>query len=72
VGHELHHEHPERVDADRDRNRVDHGGEQHGGGAAVQQFANAELGIDAGCECEDRGGELERDLEPLDAVGEQD
>src|SRR5205085_2723900 len=56
VRHKLHQEHPERVDADRHRNRIDHRRKEHGGRAAVQQFANAEVSIDTGRQRQDRGG----------------
>ncbi len=69
--HELHHEDPERIDADRNRDRVDHGGEEHGGRTAVEQFTDTEIGVDAGRERQDRGGQLEGDFEPANAIGQQ-
>jgi len=69
--HELHHEYPERVDADRDRDRVDHGGKEYGGRTAVEQLAHAEIGVDAGGERQDSGGQLEGGFEPADAIGQQ-
>jgi len=65
--HEMHQEHPERIDADRHRDRIDHRGKQHHAGAAVQQFADAKKGIDAGREREDRGREFQRAFEARDA-----
>jgi hypothetical protein len=56
--HELHQEYPERVNADRHRDRIDHRGKEHRGRAAVQQFADAEIGVDAGRQRQDRGGEF--------------
>ena len=58
MGHGLHQEHPERINADGDRDRIDHRGKEHGGRAAVQQFADAEIGVDAGRQRQDSGGEF--------------
>src|SRR5207249_1482713 len=56
--HELHQEHPERINADGDRDRVDDRGKDHRSRAAVQQFADAEIGVDAGRQRENSGGEF--------------
>ena len=69
--HELHQEHPERVDADGDRDGIDHRREEHRGRAAVQQFAHAEIGVDAGGQREDRGSEFEYAFEARDALRQQ-
>jgi hypothetical protein len=50
---------------------IDHRGEQHHGRAAVQQFADAKIGVDAGRQCEDRSSELQRDFEACDAFQQQ-
>jgi hypothetical protein len=44
---EAHEEGPERVDSDRDRDRIDDGGEEHDGRIAIQKVAHAEIGVDA-------------------------
>ncbi len=44
---EAHQEGPERVDADRDRDRVNDRRKEHDRGVAVQQVADAEIGVDA-------------------------
>jgi len=69
--HELHQEHPERIDADRYRHGIDHRGKEHRGRTAVQQFADAEVGIDAGRQREDCGGEFQRAFEAGDAIRQQ-
>ena len=68
VGQEPHQERPEREDADGHRDRIDHRGEEHDRGVAVEQLADAEIGVDAAGEGEDADGDPRRDLEPLDAV----
>jgi hypothetical protein len=42
-----HQERPECVDANRDRDRIDDGGEENDGSVAVEQFAYAKVSIDA-------------------------
>ena len=65
--HEMHQEHPERIDACRHRDGIDHRGKEHHAGAAVEQFADAEISIDAGRQREDRGREFQRDFQAGDA-----
>ena len=66
--HEMHQEHPECIDADGYRDRIDHRGKQHHARAAVQELADAEIGIDTGREREDRGREFQRAFQAHDAV----
>jgi len=63
----MHQEHPERIDADGYRDRIDHRGKQHHARTAIQEFANPEKGIDAGRKREDRGREFQRAFEARDA-----
>ena len=65
---EPHQERPERENTDGDRGRINHRREEDGGGVAVEQFANAEIGVDAAGEGEHAERDPRRDLEPLDAV----
>jgi hypothetical protein len=63
-----HQKRPEREDADRHRDRIDHRGEEDDRGVAIEQFADAEIGVDAAGEGEDADRDPRGDLEALDAV----
>ena len=59
---------PERIDADRDRDRIDHGCEEHDGRVAVEQIADAEIGVDAACEREHAECHARGDFQALNAL----